>query len=372
MYDICVLGLGYIGLPTASVLATHGFRVLGVDVSAAVADTVNEGRIHIEEPGLATLVKAAIGSGNLRAATAPEPAEVYIIAVPTPITEDKRADLSCVRAAAESIVPLLAPGCLVILESTSPPGTCRDVLGPILESGGLRVGADIQLAHCPERVLPGRILHELTQNDRIVGGVDEASAARARELYARFAEGRIFVTSAAAAETAKLFENTYRDVNIALANEMALLCEHLGLDFWEVAALANRHPRVNIHQAGPGVGGHCIPVDPWFLTEAAPEETQLIRLARERNDAMPAHVAQIALEMMHGADAPKVAALGIAYKGNVDDLRESPALEVCALLREAGAEVAAHDPYVTRASFPLLPLEECLRGADLALTAHAA
>ena len=373
MQTICVLGLGYIGLPTASVLATSGHRVLGVDVSAKVVATVNQGNIHIEEPGLHTVVRAAIQSGNLRAALEPEVADIYIVAVPTPLNEDKTADMSFVRRAAESIVPHLRRGALVILESTSPPGTCEELLKPILEQSGLRVGEDIYLAHCPERVLPGRILKELIENDRVIGGCDKASAERARELYAGFVEGEIFLTDATTAEMVKLAENTFRDVNIALANEMALICERRGVDFWEMARYANRHPRVNIHSAGPGVGGHCISVDPWFLVEKDPEQAQLIRLARSRNDGMPRHVADAILAFLTGIEAPKVALLGLAYKGNVDDMRESPALAVLALLGEAGIDVGVYDPHVRHGGAPWHDLEAALDGADcvVLLTDHA-
>lgn len=373
MKKVCVLGLGYIGLPTASVLASNGFEVVGVDVTQRVVDTVNRGDIHIEEPGLQTVVRAAIQSGNLRAALEPEPADVYIIAVPTPITEDKRADMTYVRRATESIVPHLRKGALVILESTSPPGTCRDLLCPILQTSGLQVGDDVFLAHCPERVLPGKILKELIDNDRVIGGFSRVGAERARELYSTFVEGEIFLTDVTTAEMVKIVENTFRDVNIALANELALLCEDLGIDVWEVTRYANRHPRVNVHAAGPGVGGHCISVDPWFLVEKHPAQTKLVRLARERNDGMPAHVVDVCKSLVCDVTNPKVAVLGLAYKGNVDDLRESPALHVLELLRDAGVEVGVYDPHVKHAPCECDSLEAAISGADLLLlmTDHA-
>ncbi|MFP4500076.1 MAG: nucleotide sugar dehydrogenase [Candidatus Hydrogenedentota bacterium] len=372
MKSVCVLGLGYIGLPTASVLATHGCQVVGVDVAERVVNTVNAGHIHIEEPGLHTVVHAAINSGNLRAACEPAQADVYIIAVPTPLTPDKHADMSYVVRAAESIVPLLQAGALVILESTSPPGTCRDLLSPILERSGLRMGETLHLAHCPERVLPGRILQEFIRNDRVIGGITPASAQMARDLYAQFIEGEIFLTNATTAEMVKILENTYRDVNIALANEVAVICEGLGIDFWEAARLANRHPRVNVHNAGPGVGGHCISVDPWFLVERFAEQAHIINLARQRNDAMPAHVFDVTRILVAAQAAPKVAVLGVAYKGNVDDVRESPAVAVVRLMAAAGMRHAVYDPHVTKAPFELSSLEACLQGADclLVLTAH--
>lgn len=375
MRSVCVLGLGYIGLPTASILASNGYNVLGVDVDPRVVDTVNQGEIHIEEPGLRTLVQAAIQSGNLRASLSMEPCDVYIIAVPTPLTEDKRADLSYVRRASEQVASVLQRDALVILESTSPPGTTRDVVAPLLAAGsGLQPGADFQLAHCPERVMPGRIMRELIENDRVVGGYDEASAESARQLYASFVGGEVFLTNATTAEMVKVLENTYRDVNIALANEAALLCESLGIDFSMVGQLANRHPRVHVHQPGPGVGGHCISVDPWFLVDAFPEGTQLIRAARERNDSMPAHVVAQTLAWLDGVEHPKAALLGAAFKGNVDDIRESPALKVAELLQEAGVEVRIHDPHVEASHLPLVSCDDCLRGADIVilLTDHAA
>lgn len=372
MKRVCVIGLGYIGLPTASILATNGFHVLGVDIDPAVVATVNRGDIHIEEPGLHTVVRAAIQSGNLKAAQQPAPSDVFILAVPTPLTSDKRPDMSHVRATAEAIVPCLRPGALVILESTSPPGTCLELLRPILEQSGLKVGPDIHLAHCPERVLPGHILRELISNDRVIGGFDARSAEHARDLYGTFVEGAMHLTDLTTAEFVKVLENTYRDVNIALANEAALLCEQLGIRFGEAARLANRHPRVQVHRAGPGVGGHCISVDPWFLVDRFPEQANLIHLARLRNSAMPAHVADGTLELLAGIDRPRVAALGLAFKGNVDDFRESPAIAVIRELQTRGLEVLAHDPLVSTAPVPSETLDNCLQGADclLVLTDH--
>lgn len=373
MNQICVLGLGYIGLPTASVLASNGYKVLGVDVRPNVVDTVNSGNIHIEEPGLQTVVRAAIQSGNLRAATQPARADVFILAVPTPLIErTKTADMHYVKEAAEAIVPHLSPDNLVILESTSPPGTCRNLVAPILETSGLKVGGDIHLAHCPERVLPGRILTEIIQNDRIIGGIDDISAQRAKDLYSAFVEGEIFLTEATTAEMVKLIENTFRDVNIALANETALLCEQAGISFWDVVRLANRHPRVNVHRAGPGVGGHCISVDPWFLVEQFPDTANLIHTARRRNDAMPLHVVSRVLELLAGCEKPKAAILGLAFKGNVDDCRESPSLVVIDELRAKGVEVAVHDFFVRHSPHQTADLDECFVGADCAvlLTDH--
>ncbi|MBX7257563.1 MAG: nucleotide sugar dehydrogenase [Candidatus Hydrogenedentes bacterium] len=366
------MGLGYIGLPTASILAANGFKVLGVDIDSRVVDTVNSGNIHIEEPGLHTIVRAAIGSGNLKAALQPEPSDVFFIAVPTPLTEDKKADMSYVYSATKQITPYLQRGNLVILESTSPPGTTRDHLKPILEESGLKVGDDIHLAHCPERVLPGRILKELIENDRVVGGYDVTSANLAKSIYSTFIEGEVFITDATTAEMVKVVENTFRDVNIALANEIAVLCEMLGIQFSEVAQYANRHPRVNLHKAGPGVGGHCISVDPWFLVESFPDHAQIVQLARRTNDRMPAHVVKRIEQILGGINNPKVAVLGVAFKGNVDDIRESPSLEVIKLLSEKGITVAIHDSHVKHSPFELHGLDECFQNADciLVLTDH--
>lgn len=365
--NLCVLGLGYIGLPTASIFASNGFRVEGVDVNPAIADIVNSGDIHIEEPGLKTLVQAAIRSGNLRASTSPSPADAFIIAVPTPIAGDKRADLAAVEAATRSIVPHLRPGNLVILESTSPPGTTRDLVVPILAESGLEPGRELFVAHSPERVLPGRILHELIANHRVIGGIDAPSAERARDLYAHVVGGEIHLTDATTAETVKLMENTYRDVNIALANELAVVCGRLGVSAWEVVALANRHPRVQLHQPGPGVGGHCISVDPWFLVEALPEETPLIRLARTINDRMPRRVAALVRNRLGGVNHPKVTVLGVSYKGNVDDVRESPAEPIVEDLLADGVRVGLYDPRARHFSHELSGLEEAFSGSDCVL-----
>jgi UDP-N-acetyl-D-mannosaminuronic acid dehydrogenase len=342
---ICVLGLGYIGLPTASTFATHGLQVVGVDVNSQVVDRLKEGELHIYEPGLRTLVQAALRSGNMVIDTHPQPADAFIIAVPTPFREEKKADLSYVISAAESIVPHLRQGNLVVLESTSPPRTTVDVVRPILERSGLTAGCDFSLAYTPERVLPGQILRELIENARVIGGIDRVSAEAGHELYSTFVRGEIILTDATTAEMVKLMENTYRDVNIAIANEFARLADHFGVDVWEAISLANRHPRVRILNPGPGVGGHCISVDPWFLVDAAPEISPLIRTARNVNDAQPDFVVGLVRRAMHGLSGCSVAALGLAYKPDVDDLRESPAIEICHKLAQEGAQVTAYEPY---------------------------
>ena len=351
MPSLCVLGLGYIGLPTASIFATKGRAVLGVDVLPEVVATINEGRIHIQEPDLDVLVRAAVQSGNLRAADAPAPAETFIIAVPTPfvLAPDgaRRPDLSCVEAAARSLAPVVAAGNLIVLESTSPVGTTEKVKA-WLEDELRRIGRAVPgllYAHCPERILPGQMLKELIANDRIVGGLTPEASARAKSLYETFCTAQIFVTDARTAELAKLTENAFRDVNIAFANELSMICDRLGVDVWELIRLANRHPRVKILQPGPGVGGHCIAVAPWFIVDAAPAEARLLRTAREVNDSKPHHVvAQVRAAAAPGA---AVACLGLAFKANVDDLRESPAVEIAAHLADAGLKVLAVEPHVT-------------------------
>lgn len=376
---ICVLGLGYIGLPTASTFATHGLQVVGVDVNTAILKTLNSGELHIHEPGLRTLVQAALRSGNLVVCGQPEPADAFIIAVPTPFLADKRADMSFVISAAEAIVPHLRKGALVVLESTSPPRTTVDLVQPILERSGLKAGSDFHLVYSPERVLPGQILRELIENARVIGGIDLPSSEAGRDLYATFVRGEIFMTDATTAEMVKLMENTYRDVNIAIANEFARLADRFGIDAWEAISLANRHPRVRILNPGPGVGGHCISVDPWFLVEAAPDLAQLIRTARTVNDAQPEFVVELVRRALGGELAgQKIAALGLSYKPDVDDLRESPAIEIAHLLTQAGASVTAFEPFKIDAQLDGLKtvgsIDEAVAGADalLLLVNHTA
>ncbi len=352
---ICILGLGYIGLPTASMFATYGLYVLGVDVNPRIIETLRGGGLHIHEPGLHETVAQAVQSGNLTISTEPEEADAFLIAVPTPFLDDKLgeyngesyklADMRAVTSATEAIVPHLRKGNLVVLESTSPPRTTVDLVQPILERSGLKAGADFFLCYSPERVLPGQILRELIENARVIGGVTPESAEAGAALYATFVKGEIIQTDATTAEMVKLMENTYRDVNIAIANEFSRLAEHFGVDVWEAISLANRHPRVKILNPGPGVGGHCISVDPWFFVEAAPELTPLILHARQVNDTQPLFVVEKARRALGDLKGKKIAALGLAYKPDVDDLRESPAAEVVHLLQETGAQVRAYEPF---------------------------
>ena len=365
---ICVLGLGYIGLPTASTFATHGVQVVGVDVNQRVVEVLRNGEIHIHEPGLRTLVQAAFHSDNLRVTEQPEPADAFIIAVPTPITPEKQADLQYVVAAAESIVPHLRAGNLVMLESTSPPRTTVDLLAPILERSGLKAGEDFFLAYSPERVLPGKILQELIENARVIGGINRVSAEAGRDLYSLFVRGEILLADATSAEMVKLMENTYRDTNIALANEFSSLGLHYGVDIWRAIEIANLHPRVNILKPGPGVGGHCVSVDPWFLVEGAPELTPLIRQAREVNDAQPENVIALVEETLGDLKGRRITALGLSYKPNVDDLRESPAIEIVRALVGKGAEVLFYEPYAQGAEVEgareAPSLEEAFQGSE--------
>lgn len=375
---ICVSGLGYIGLPTASTFATHGVKVVGVDVNQHVVDTLREGQLHIYEPGLRTVVQTALQSGNLIIRNEPEEADAFIIAVPTPFYDDKRADMRFVVSAAEAIVPYLRRGNLVVLESTSPPLTTMELVRPILERSGLKAGEDFHLAYSPERVLPGQILRELIENARVIGGVDRASAEAGRDLYGIFVRGEIILTDATTAEMVKLMENTYRDVNIAIANEFSRLANRFGIDVWEAISIANRHPRVRILNPGPGVGGHCISVDPWFLVEAAPDLTPLIHTSRKVNDSQP-HFVTALVKRAAGGDltGKRVAALGLAYKPDVDDLRESPAVETAHLLQKEGATVRAFEPYKPDAQIEGLvtvpALADVLQDADvlLLLVAHS-
>ena len=348
---ICVIGLGYIGLPTSSMFARNGVRVTGVDVNEQVVASLRQGRVHIFEPGLNDVVKEVLDNGSMQISTSPVEADAFIIAVPTPFYEDKKADLSYVRSAAESILPVLRRGNLVVLESTSPPLTTRDVVKPILEQSGLVAGRDFLLAYSPERVLPGQIMQELVENARVIGGIDEASALAGGDLYRIIVKGEIVLTDSTTSEMVKLMENTYRDVNIAIANEFSRLADRFGVDVWEAVKIANLHPRVRILNPGPGVGGHCIGVDPWFLVEAAPDITPLIHTARRVNDDQPEFVMETLKQLMPDLTGKRLALLGLAYKPDVDDLRESPAIEIAHHLVKAGAVVKAYEPF--RTNFPL-------------------
>lgn len=381
---ISVIGLGYIGLPTAAMFASRKKRVIGIEVNQDTVDTINRGEIHIVEPDLDMLVHAAVTQGYLRAATTPEPADAFLIAVPTPFKENHEPDLSYIHAAVKSIAPVLAKGNLVILESTSPVGATEQLARwlkderPDLKIPGEEDDqADIFIAHCPERVLPGRIVRELVENDRLVGGINPISSEKAADLYKTFVLGECILTNARTAEMAKLTENASRDVSIAFANELSLICAELDINVWNLIALANRHPRVNILQPGPGVGGHCIAVDPWFIVSKTPELTPLMQTARKVNDGKPQWVIQQVKHKVKSflADHPDkqasditVACFGLAFKPDVDDLRQSPALEIT---RELSADndfkVIAVEPNVDSvdADFDLVNLDNALTQADV-------
>lgn len=373
MQKIVVMGLGYIGLPTASMLATKGHQVLGVDVNKKAVDTINSGRIHIVEPDLDVLVRSAVNSGNLKASMVPEEGDTFILAVPTPFMEvdgnPKAPDLSYVEAATRAIAPFLREDNLVILESTSPVGT-TEVIEKIIAEMRPELAGRVHAAHCPERVLPGHILRELVDNDRIIGGSTKAAVAKAKALYKTFCNGAILETDSRTAELSKLVENSFRDVNIAFANELSLICDRLGINVWETIALANRHPRVNILQPGPGVGGHCIAVDPWFIVSSAPEEARLIRTAREVNDNKPQWVINKVRAKAQRFRDPVIGCLGITFKANIDDLRESPSMDIVKELIGSGiGRIMVCDPNVDKdkVSFPLHDLKDLLKEADILL-----
>ena len=332
--EVVFVGLGYIGLPTAVVMANHGVRVHGVDVNASAVERIQRGEVTIVEPGLEEQLKKAVDSGQLTASTEMQQGNAFVIAVPTPFKDDYEGDLSYIMSAAESIAPQLRGDEVVILESTSPPKTTQKLADKIMElRPDLSVdGADgkpvIHFAYCPERILPGKAMEELISNDRIIGGRTPEAARRATEVYASFCEGELLATDDVTAEMAKLTENSFRDVNIAFANELSLISDKLGIDVWELIELANHHPRVNILQPGPGVGGHCIAVDPWFIVSSDRENSNIIRTAREVNDGKPKWVINKVDEAVKNIDSPVIAALGLAFKPNIDDLRESPALNI--------------------------------------------
>jgi UDP-N-acetyl-D-mannosaminuronic acid dehydrogenase len=378
-FEVSVIGLGYVGLPTAAVLATAGQRVAGVDLRPEIVDTINAGAIHIVEPELDALVRAAVAAGTLRAHLTPQPARAHLICVPTPLGPGRAPGLDHVAAAAEALLEVLRPGDLVVLESTVPPGTTRAVIGERVRARGFTPGVDIFIAHAPERVLPGAVIREVVDNPRVIGGLTDACTARCAAFYERFVRGELLRTSAETAELCKLAENAFRDVNIAFANELAAIAGHLHVDIWELIALANRHPRVQILRPGPGVGGHCIAVDPWFIVASAPAHSALIQAARAVNDARPGHViAEVHRLAQSHRGRPRVALLGLSYKPDIDDLRESPALAIARALAEApGLELMLVEPHLSRSPIEghaLHDPHEALAAADIAviLVAHRA
>jgi UDP-N-acetyl-D-mannosaminuronic acid dehydrogenase len=382
MFDtVSMIGLGYIGLPTAAMLASRKIKVIGVDINQHAVDTINKGEIHIVEPELDIIVSAAVSQGYLRATTRPEPADAFLIAVPTPFMGDHEPDIRYVEAAAKSIAPVLKKGDLVILESTSPVGTTEQLsewLGqarPDLTFPHQKgEEADINVAYCPERVLPGKVVHELVNNDRVIGGITDKCSERAIALYKSFIEANCIKTNARTAEMCKLTENSFRDVNIAFANELSIICDKLDINVWELIKLANHHPRVSILQPGPGVGGHCIAVDPWFIVSKTPQEARLIHTARQVNDGKPHYVVEKVLSTASTMTDPVIACLGLAFKPDIDDLRESPAMEVVQSLAGHNiGHILAVEPHIEKlplsltnfANIELVSAEVAVQRADI-------
>lgn len=369
---LCTIGLGYIGLPSSAMFADHGTDVVGVDIDPRIVKMLNAGDIHIEEPGLEDVIKRVVANGKFRATLTPEPADVFLIAVPTPNLNDtyKSCDLKYVLSAVQNMLPHVQKGNVIIVESTIAPRTMDDHVRPLIEAAGFVIGQDVFVVHCPERVLPGQILHELIHNNRIVGGLTPACADAGAAVYETFVQGEIVKTDAKTAEMSKLMENTFRDVNIALANELTQVCHKLEINVLDVIEMANMHPRVNLHHPGPGVGGHCLAVDPYFIVAKAPSLARIIHTARETNVNMPHFVAEQAERLVASHVRPKIAVFGVTYKGNVDDMRESPAVDVIEQLIDRGMDVAVCDPHVERSissRFELVDEIDAIQGADLAL-----
>lgn len=367
MKNICVIGLGYIGLPTACVLASNGYNVLGIDINEEIITKINSGKVHIEEPELEGIFLDVFNSGKLRVSQNLEKSDIFIISVPTPLNQKNKADLSYVIDAAAKVKDYIDKGNLIILESTSPPGTTRKVIGNmILKSKGLKAGEDYYLAFCPERVLPGKIIYELINNDRIIGGINKKSAKKAKEIYSSFVKGRILLTDLETAEFTKLAENTYRDVNVAFSNELALICDDYNINVWDVIKLANKHPRVNILSPGPGVGGHCIPIDPWFILNNVNRENTLIEKCRDINNSLPNIISNKIMEIIKNKRDPKVALFGASYKENIGDTRESPTKVIYKNLAKEKVNISVYDPLSANFEYPLSSsLKDSLKGSDL-------
>jgi UDP-N-acetyl-D-mannosaminuronic acid dehydrogenase len=374
MNNICIFGLGYIGLPTGCLFASHGYQVLGIDVKRDVVDKVNSGVAPFEEPGLQALLDKCHGEHTLSASTEARPADIFLIAVPTPMNSTTgTAGLQSVSQAANSISKHVRSGCLVVIESTVPPMTCEKMVVPILEKSGLKGGKDFSLAYCPERAIPSDTLREMVHNDRIVGGLDKKSADLAKNLYSSFVKGSLYVTDLRTAGMVKLIENTYRDINIALANEFAGIAEKMGVNIWEAIELANKHPRVKILKPGPGVGGHCLTKDPLFLAENT-TNSRIIEMAREINESMPRRVLTYVDSMIGNIPNATITVLGAAYKADVDDTRETPALKFIKLAENVGYKIKVHDPWIKSFEYPLLSLEESVKDSDclVLITDHSA
>ncbi|WP_340296735.1 nucleotide sugar dehydrogenase [Staphylococcus coagulans] len=366
---LTTIGLGYIGLPTSIMFAKHGVEVLGVDINPQAVASLNQGQIHIEEPGLQEAYEAVLEKGNFKASQTPEEADVFIIAVPTPNNDDtyESCDISIVMRALESIIPYLKTGNTVIVESTIAPRTIDDHVKPFLEQQGYTIGEDLYLVHCPERVLPGKILEELVHNNRIIGGVTPACVEAGKNVYRTFVQGEMIETNARTAEMSKLMENTYRDLNIALANELAKISNHLNINVLDVIEMANKHPRVNIHWPGPGVGGHCLAVDPYFIIAKDPEHSPLIQTGRKINRSMPQFVVDHVKKILQTVNGQKVTVFGLTYKGDVDDIRESPAFDIYELLKAIEeVDIVAYDPHV-QLDFVEKDIAKAVEGSSLVI-----
>jgi UDP-N-acetyl-D-mannosaminuronic acid dehydrogenase len=373
MSKISVLGQGYIGLPTALLFANNGHEVVGIDVNKQIVGTLKAGKMPFEEKGFQKLLENAIVKKTYRTESIVEEADVFLVAVPTPFDSEMRmADLKYVASACEMIVPYLKKGNLVIIESTIPPGTCDKQVKYILEKSDLKMYEDFYLSHCPERAIPGNTFHEMVHNDRVIGGVDEKSTQLTAELYSSFVKGNLHLTNSTTAEMIKLMENTFRDVNIALANEFAQIADDYGINVWKAIEIANKHPRVNILKPGPGVGGHCIAIDPWFLTENA-NNSSLIMMSRQINDSMPQYILKMVKEMLSGIENPTITVFGVAYKGDIADTRATPAKKFIKLAEKEGFKVKIYDPFVKDWSYPILGLEEAVEGSNciVVLTDHS-
>lgn len=365
-----VVGIGYIGLPTSAVLAEHGVEVLGVDVNTEVVDALNRAELTIEEPGLPELVKKVVSSGKLRASLEPEKADAFIIAVPTPMNPDKSPNMDYVREATKKVLPYLEKGNMLILESTSAPLTVTDIMAPMVRERGFTIGEDIYLAHSPERVIPGQVLKELISNDRIIGGYDPVSSQKVADFYKIFVRGEIYQTDSTTAEMCKLTENTFRGMNIAIANQLALISEKFGMNVWELIELANKHPRVNILQPGPGVGGHCIAIDPWFIVDGAGAEADLIKSSMELNESMPYRQFEKIRTMLGSLKGKKITFLGMSFKPDIDDYRESPILKIIDLLEEIeDLQLCIYDPHIKRYKYLAETAEEAFKDSDLIVLA---
>ena len=360
---VCIIGQGYIGLPTAALFTRNHCEVVGVDVNEEIVNNLNKGIVHIEEPGISEIIKNAVKNNVYCASLTPQKADAFIITVPTPyIIENYSCDLSYVINACESILPYLEEGNTVIIESTIAPMSTDETIKPIFEKAGFTIGKNLYLAHCPERVLPGKILNELVHNDRIIGGITPECSKKASEVYGQFVEGNIMLTEAKTAELSKCMENTFRDVNIALANELAKICAEIGVNALDVIKMANKHPRVNLHSPGPGVGGHCLAIDPYFIYAKAPETAKIIKLARDTNNSMPDFVCENVKKIISKG---KIAIFGVSYKGNTGDDRESPAYEIIAKLKQDGFDISIHDPHIKNENY--VSFDEATEDADLIL-----